>query len=196
MEKRRIVTFDFDGTLTTGDTFIAFALHALTRRRVIASIIAESATLTGWKCGIISNGKAKQRLFKRLFGGMPIAEFNRHCSTFATEIDKMMRHEMIQTLKSAREGADKVYIISASIENWIKPWAKSLGIDEVIATRITVDSEGIVTGGFNGNNCYGAEKVRRLQEAEPQRESYILTSYGDSRGDREILAFADRPHLV
>lgn len=196
MEKRRIVTFDFDGTLTTGDTFIAFALHALTRRRVIASIIAELATLACWKCGIISNGKAKQRLFKRLFGGMTITEFNRHCSTFATEIDKMMRHEMIQTLKSAREGADKVYIISASIENWIKPWAKSLGIDEVIATRITVDSEGIVTGGFDGSNCYGAEKVRRLQEAEPQRESYILTSYGDSRGDREILAFADHPHLV
>lgn len=126
---------------------------------------------------------------------MTIAEFNKHCSTFATEIDKMMRHEMIQTLKSAREGADKVYIISASIENWIKPWAKSLGIDEVIATRITVDSEGIMRR-FDGNNCYGAEKVRRLQEAEPQRESYILTSYGDSRGDREILAFADHPHLV
>lgn len=196
MEKRKIVTFDFDGTLTTGDTFIAFAFHALTRRHVIASIIAESATLAGWKCGIISNGKAKQRLFKRLFGGMTIEEFNRHCTTFATEIDNMMRPEMIQTLKSAREGADKIYIISASIENWIKPWAKSLGIDDVIATRITVDSEGIVTGGFDGDNCYGAEKVRRLQETEPQRESYILTSYGDSRGDREILAFADHPHLV
>ena len=38
---------------------------------------------------------------------------------------------------------------------------------------------------------YEKEKVDRLLQAEPHREDYFLTAYGDSRGDRELLALAD-----
>lgn len=50
-------------------------------------------------------------------------------------------------------------------------------------------TNGILTGRFLSANCYGQEKVNRLLEKEPERDSYILYAYGDSRRDRELLAF-------
>jgi phosphoserine phosphatase len=35
------------------------------------------------------------------------------------------------------------------------------------------------------------EKVNRLKELYPERETYHLMAYGDSRGDKELLDYAD-----
>ena len=44
-----------------------------------------------------------------------------------------------------------------------------------------------------GKNCWGTEKVRRLQELVGSKEGYVLYAYGDTRGDRELLEYADHP---
>ena len=57
-------------------------------------------------------------------------------------------------------------------------------------------AEGRVTGKFSTPNCYGPEKVRRLKEQlRLTRSLYIITAYGDSRGDKELLDFADVSHF-
>ena len=66
------------------------------------------------------------------------------------------------------------------------------GIESLLATNIEVDSAGLITGKFLSPNCYGREKVIRLLEKEPDRNSYTLFAYGDSRGDRELIEFADK----
>lgn len=45
-------------------------------------------------------------------------------------------------------------------------------------------------------NCYGAEKVHRLLEIFPQRDSYTLVAYGNSDGDIPLLEFADSGVLI
>ena len=85
----------------------------------------------------------------------------------------------------------KVYVISASIEEWVKPFFRTLGDVTVLATKARPD-----LSGFASNNCYGQEKVERLLKAEPDRANYYLYAYGDSRGDREMLAFSDSPTFV
>ncbi|MST85139.1 hypothetical protein FYJ73_10775 [Prevotellaceae bacterium LKV-178-WT-2A] len=64
----------------------------------------------------------------------------------------------------------------------------------VVGTRIEV-IDGKVTGRFLTPNCYGPEKVRRVQEmlSEP-RDHYRITAYGDSRGDKEMLQYANERH--
>ncbi|MDR2690839.1 MAG: hypothetical protein LBB73_00825, partial [Dysgonamonadaceae bacterium] len=51
---------------------------------------------------------------------------------------------------------------------------------------------GLLTGYFSTKNCYGREKVIRLLEKEPDRNTYTLFVYGDSRGDKELMIFADK----
>ena len=83
-------------------------------------------------------------------------------------------------------------INSASICNWILPWAQSVDIENVIGTEIEV-KEGVITGKFKGENCYGVEKVKRFLELYPYRDTYQLYVYGDSSGDKPLLDIADFP---
>ncbi len=56
------------------------------------------------------------------------------------------------------------------------------------------------TGDLDGPNCRGAEKVHRLHawldEHHGGRCGVEVVAYGDSPGDRELLADADAAHWV
>jgi phosphoserine phosphatase len=51
--------------------------------------------------------------------------------------------------------------------------------------------DGRITGRLSGRNCYGPEKVERLEEVLGKLDNYLVYAYGDSKGDRELLAVAD-----
>ena len=40
-------------------------------------------------------------------------------------------------------------------------------------------------------NCFGPEKVRRVKEKYELENYEKIYAYGDSRGDKELLEFAD-----
>ena len=80
------------------------------------------------------------------------------------------------------------------IDNWVKPFAESLGINQVLGTQLELSGTGHLTGRFATANCYGEEKVKRLLQLYPDRTQYRLVVYGDSRGDKELLAFSDESY--
>ena len=63
----------------------------------------------------------------------------------------------------------------------------------ILGTQIE-EKDGLLTGRFLTKNCYGEEKVNRLLKKYPNRKDYHLMAYGDSQGDKELLAFADEAH--
>ena len=78
---------------------------------------------------------------------------------------------------------------------WVRPFFSELDKNiHIVGTKIE-EKEGKVTGHFVTRNCYGAEKVNRLKEIMPNRDSYELISYGDSRGDKELLEYADKGYF-
>ena len=82
-------------------------------------------------------------------------------------------------------------IVSASIDNWVQPFFAQV---KVLGTQIEVVN-GKLTGQFLSKNCYGQEKVNRILTLYPNRQDYHLTAFGDSRGDKELLAWADESHF-
>ena len=92
-----------------------------------------------------------------------------------------------------RKKGNKIAIISASMPDWIRPWAQTVGIRFVEGTGLEV-REQTLTGRFSTPNCKGGEKVRRLRRLYPDFASETLHVYGDSSGDKELLALADVPH--
>ena len=60
----------------------------------------------------------------------------------------------------------------------------------MVGTKVEVRN-GRLTGRFLTYNCYGVEKVRRILRIYPNPDDYEFIALGDSRGDREMLAFAD-----
>ena len=109
---------------------------------------------------------------------------------FAADNRHLLRPKGEATLRQAQAEGAVVLIVSASIDNWVMPFFPSV---QVMGTQIEVN-DGRLTGRFLTRNCYGQEKVNRILECYPHREDYHLTAYGDSRGDQELLAFADESH--
>jgi HAD superfamily hydrolase (TIGR01490 family) len=194
--KPTIVAFDFDGTITTKDTLWEFIKKTHHPLKIAVNLIFMSPLLALYKTGLLNNGKAKQALFSGFYKNWPIEKFNDFGVSFKSTIDDCVRPEVYRTLKKHVTKGHKVIIVSASIENWILPWAEKEGVETVIATRIEVGTQGKLTGRFMSPNCYGEEKVRRILEMFPERNSYTLIVYGDSKGDMAMLRLADKCYYL
>lgn len=189
---RTIAVFDFDGTLTTKDTLMLFIRYSCGTMRFILGMALFSPLIILMMLRLYPNWKCKEKVFSYFFKGMPYEKFKKLGEDFGKQFHStILRPSMEERLQWHLEQGHKVYVISASIEEWVAPFFRSFGDVTVLATKVKPD-----LSGFASNNCYGQEKVERLLKAEPDRESYYLYAYGDSRGDREMLAFSDSPTLV
>ncbi len=192
---RVVAVFDFDGTLIKGDSFIMFARFAVGWRHFVKALIKSAPWLVLWKAGLLSNAKAKQRLFSALYKGMTRPAFERLGESFSAQLESVEIGSTVKALGEHISNGDTVYIVTASPAEWVRPWAVHHGVSagNILATPVGFSAEkGSITGRFAGNNCYGPEKVRRLLAKEPDRRNYTLIAYGDSRGDREMAQFADK----
>ncbi len=184
---KKIAIFDFDGTITKKDSFVAFCKFSRGNFQFTKAILHSSPILFAWKCGLVSGGQAKQYLFSQLFKGMPIECFNSLGKAFATNINNMLRPDIIKILKNHIETGTECYIISASLETWILPWARQNGIINVGATQVEVDEKGFLTGRFSTPNCIGYEKIHKLEELIPEYKNCEVWAYGDSKSDIPLL---------
>lgn len=196
IKKRNIVAFDFDGTLTTRDSFLAFIKWACGSVTYYTGFLRFAPQLILMLLHLYPNWKAKERIFAHFFKGWQYSWFQALGDEFGSELDTMRNEPVIQRLREHIDRGDTVYVISASLPEWVAPWCNKLGVNTVLATEVEVDEDGRLTGRFKTRNCFGQEKVDRLLQVEPNREQYHLTAYGDSRGDKELLALADEANRV
>ncbi len=188
---KKIYAFDFDGTLTTKDTLIEFIRYAKGSMALGLGFMRYAHLLVLMKIGLYPNYKAKQKVFAHFFKDTTLDDFNALCQAFGASSSHLLRPNAIEAINHAIKEGSEVLIVSASIDNWVQPFFPQV---KVVGTQIEV-IDGKLTGRFLSKNCYGQEKVNRILSLYPNRQDYHLTAYGDSRGDKEMLAFADESHF-
>lgn len=187
---KKIYAFDFDGTLTTRDSFLEFIRYVCGNWALCKGILRYSPLLVLMKLGLYPNWKAKQKVFAYFFKGMPLKDFAQQGRLFALDRQHLLRPQGVDMVKQAQAGDAEVLILSASIDHWVQPFFPEV---KVVGTQVEVE-EGRLTGRFLTKNCYGQEKVNRILALYPHRNEYELIAFGDSAGDKELLAFADEAH--
>ena len=195
--KKKLWLFDFDGTVTA-DTLLAFIRHACGTVHFLAGFALFSPLLVLMKLHLYPNYRAKQRLFAWFFKGMAEADFDARCRAFAADSKHLLRPEAVRFMRRCMNNGGQVCIVSASIDNWVRPFFSDIagGTQHpliVIGTQIEI-KDGVLTGRFLTDNCYGAEKVRRVETLFPDRNDYYITAFGDSRGDKELLDYPGLKH--
>jgi phosphatidylglycerophosphatase C len=194
-DKPVVAAFDFDGTLTYRDTLLPFLLHAAGPGRFVRHAFALIPTLAGYGLGMIRNDVAKQRVLGRFFAGTHIDILRDKATEFAEqELPSLIRPEAVRRLDWHKKQGHRCIVISASMDLYVRHWALKTGFDDVLASRLEMLADGSVTGNLAGGNCFGSEKVRRLEGLLGPRTGYTLYVYGDSRGDRELLSAADHAY--
>lgn len=188
---RNIAVFDFDGTLTKKDSMIEYTIFVGGRIRVLSALLVCLPYLMLMKTGLFSNEKVKSLFLRKTLLGIRREYLKEKGIQFTPIIDSFLREDVVTMLDKHVSNGDIVYVVSASAEEWIRPWCLQHGISNIICTQLEFDEQEKFTGRLAGKNCYGQEKVLRFLNVEPERASYHLTAYGDSRGDKEMIAFAD-----
>ncbi len=189
---RPIVAFDFDGTLTCRDSFVAF----LTWRAGFAGFAAGLARLAPDFIaygGTRDRGALKAALVSRFLGGLSRESLEEDARRFSSAVfDDLIRPDALGCWRDWQARDARVVIVTASPEILVAPFARALGAEILIGTRLAFDARDRLTGALEGPNCRGAEKVIRLR-AQLGDDVKLKAGYGDTAGDREMLAMAEIP---
>ncbi len=185
-----LALFDFDGTITTKDSLADFIQFAVGIPTYYLGLVILSPVLIAYFLNIIPNHFAKETLLAHFFKSWDVDRFKKLADEYGREqIDTIVRPNAMKRIRWHQEQGHKVVIVSASIECWLKRWCEKNNID-LIATRLEIRNSRL-TGKFSTRNCYGMEKVNRVKEAYKLSLFAHIYAYGDSSGDKEILALAN-----
>jgi phosphatidylglycerophosphatase C len=189
-----VAAFDFDGTLTRGGSVWKFLVAIAGRPKVIAAGLRDlpkilRAALAGGK----ANDSAKEALFLQVLAGRHVDTVSKQAADFGrSHFEKRRRSDVFARLRWHLDQGHQVVLVSASPEIYLAAVAVDLGTDGLIATRLEVGAGGELTGHFDGPNCRGPEKARRLREwVEKNAPGAFVWAYGNSAGDLDMLSTAD-----
>ncbi len=193
-EQTAIAFFDFDGTITASDSFLAFIFFSQSTVTLFFGGLALSPHIFGYGLGLIDNERAKAATMKHFFTGWEESRMVDTASRFyAEKLPSLIRPGALERIKWHREQKHKLVLVTASINYWVQEFAQSQGMD-VLATGMEV-KEGHLTGNLSTRNCWGPEKEARIRSAYDLKTFSRIYAYGDTRGDQEMLALAHEAHF-
>jgi phosphatidylglycerophosphatase C len=190
MAGREVAAFDFDGTLTHRDTLVPFLRSVRGNAAAVVAFTAAAPAL------VRGREAYKAAVLRRVLRGLPNAELERRADGYGAGLPRRFRPEMVDRIRWHQGEGHAVVLVSASLRAYLDPVVEHLGLDGVCAVELEVGDDGRLTGQMIGANCRGAEKVRRLHEWLGGEAPSRLWAYGNSSGDRELLAAADEPSWV
>jgi HAD superfamily hydrolase (TIGR01490 family) len=186
-----LALFDFDGTLTTRETFGDFMRHAVTplRRALGAPLFAPM--LAGYKLGLVSGNHIRRHIAAFGFRGVAAAPVHAAGERFAAEVlPGLLRPGAMRRLAWHQRQGDTVVLVSGGLDFYLAPWCRQHGLELICSTLET--RGGQLTGRYQGAQCVGEEKARRVRERHDLAAYAACYAYGDTHEDTAMLALAQR----
>lgn len=187
-----IAFFDFDGTITRKDTLFEIVRFQKGSLGLYTGLAGLSPALVLFKLGLLSSHTAKQLAIRRFFRHTPIDTFRTQCEKFCQQqLPALIRPTALAAIRQHLALGHQVVVVTASAEDWVAPWCRSLGID-YIGTRLEVVDQQL-SGNLLGTNCNQEEKVVRIKERYQLADYQEIYAYGDTQGDQAMLGIATHP---
>jgi phosphatidylglycerophosphatase C len=184
---RHLAIFDFDGTITRKDTFLEMIKFSEGYSKFYVGLFLLFPTLSLYKLGLITNWRAKEIFFTYFFKNRSQSDFQRICTSFAlNKLPSLIRPSALQEIQKHLALLNRVIIVTASAEEWIRPWSSKFGV-ELVTTHWQVEG-GKLTGKILGRNCYGPVKKELILKLLNPADYETISVYGDTTGDEDMLS--------
>jgi phosphatidylglycerophosphatase C len=189
-----LALFDFDGTITYRATYIGFLRAVASPGRKVAASIALAPLIGGYRLGLIGQPALRPYLALAVFRGQHAARVRDVGARYSRDVlPSLMRPAARERLVWHRKRGDRVVVVSASLDAYLGPWCRAWGLDLICTTL--EERDGWLTGRYDGGDCTGAEKARRVRERYRLEDYGRVYAYGDSDEDRELLALAHHKYM-
>ena len=189
-----LALFDFDGTVTTSDTFTPFIRYAVDSKRMIVGRIVLAPLIIAHKFGLIHASPLRSWIVRIGFYGTRESEVRNLGLKYSRErLPELIRPKALERIRWHKERGDRIAIVSASLDIYLSDWCQQIGVD-LICTEIEV-CNGVVTGRYFQGDCSGIEKARRIREKYKLKEYEIIYAYGDTKEDEKMLELANKRYF-
>jgi HAD superfamily hydrolase (TIGR01490 family) len=132
----------------------------------------------------------KEAFVSRLWKNIPYKTYLEGARRYAgLHVESLLLPVAVEVFCRHAERGHDVLIVTASMKEWIEPWASRFAVP-VLGTELEI-TDGLLTGRFSGRNCRGPEKVNRIRKFVDLKKYDRIYAYGNSRGDLEMLKLAD-----
>ena len=197
VSERVVAAFDFDKTISTRDNVVPFLRAAVGRWRLMLALLTISPLLVRAALNDERRDAAKVALVRRTLTGCDARKIAGIAAEFADDVvARHLRPDVVERVAWHRNQGHELVLVSASFTSYLDPIGVRLGFTAVLATELAVGDDGRLTGELVRPNVRAAEKVRRLDEwleaTAPDDRPAFVWAYGDSSGDRALLARADQ----
>ncbi|WP_440225220.1 HAD family hydrolase [Dokdonella sp. MW10] len=183
-----LALFDFDGTITTGETYPAFVRASITPDRLrgrwrLVPYVA------GYRMGLVSGTRVREVVTCHAYAGADAAQVDEAGEAFARDVlPGLLRADMLARVEAHRARGDRVVVVSGAFDVYLAPWCRAHGLELLCSSLERVD--GVLTGRYAGAQCVLDEKVRRVREACDLAGARHISAYGDTPEDGPMLALA------
>jgi phosphatidylglycerophosphatase C len=189
-----LALFDFDGTITTKAIYPEFLRFAVPRGRKLAAGLLLSPLIAAYKCGLVSDPAIRLVLSRASFMGEDPDRVRARGEAFTRDVlPGLIRPIALERIAWHKHRGDRVVVVSASLDAYLIPWCRPLGLD-LICTELET-SNGRLTGRYLHGDCWGEGKVRRIRAQLTLAGYDTIYAYGDTEDDRAMLDLATRKYF-
>ncbi|WP_026472245.1 HAD-IB family phosphatase [Alkanindiges illinoisensis] len=186
-----IALFDFDGTITQSDTFTPFIYTVVNPKRLRWGKLVLLPYILGYKLGLLSGSVIRSKIFKFGFQGADAALLRKAGLEYSqNDLPQVLRPNAMQQINWHLAQGDKIVVVSASMDVYLKPWCKLHGLD-LICSEIE-ENHGMLTGMYKHQDCSGIIKKNRILEKYDLSDFEEVYVYGDTIEDREMLSLGSK----
>jgi len=199
-----LAVYDMDKTITAAPTWTRFLVAAARRRAPWRLGLLPLAGVAGLGYFLkLTNRAGLKQLTQRLMLGRALApdEMRDVAEAFAEhEVAHGVLHGARERIAHDRAQGYRLVLATASHGYYAAAIARRLGIEDVIATDAQRDGQGRILSLIEGDNCYGAVKLRRIerwmQSQGIARADAHVRAYSDHVSDAPMLEWADEAFAV
>jgi HAD superfamily hydrolase (TIGR01490 family) len=188
-----IALFDFDGTITDREMFVAFLEHAVPRLRLIVGKAALAPLIIGYKLDLLPANTIRAAAVWASLTGTTVVSAERHAATFGTSVlPGVIRTVALERIRWHQARGDTVVVVTGALEVALQPWCKAMGVE--LVGSVLEERQGRFTGRYSRPQCLREHKVSRVRERYELRSYGAVHVYGDTPDDFALLSVADHGH--
>lgn len=186
-----LALFDFDGTLTTRETFGDFIRFVVVPQRRALGAPLFAPMLAGYKLGLVSGTRIRQAVVAFGLRGLTTEHVRIAGERFAAEVlPGVLRPEAMRRVAWHQSQGDRVVLVSGGLDAYLAPWCRQHGM-ELVCSQLESCRDRL-TGRYHGAQCVGEEKARRVRTHLDLAAYPVCHAYGDTHEDEAMLALAQR----
>ena len=189
---KKLYCFDFDGTITKKDTMFSF-LKFYNKQKFYLNFAKHLPFFIMLKLNLAKAERVKENFISSILKGEKEKNIQQKATSFFEEnYTSILREHALNFIQNIDRNDSECYLVTASLDIWVKPFSEKLNL-KLLSTQAKFKN-GIYIGKFATKNCNGIEKVHRIKEIIKNQSFDKTIAFGDTSGDKEMLAWADENH--